>query len=141
MKRIATLLGIILITAGSIGEAVAQQSSSSPSTTQPSVLVGSSSLVGSTVRNSEGRDVGKVSQLMIEPSEGRISSVIVSTGGTLGVGSNTISVPWNAVKIGQDQGKVIVTANQTLEPAPKVERPRETQPAATSSEQPQPNKQ
>ena len=55
---------------------------------------------------------------MIDPNDGRITSVIIATGGTLGMGSNTISVPWSSVKIGQDRGKVIVTASQTLETAP-----------------------
>jgi sporulation protein YlmC with PRC-barrel domain len=82
------------------------------------VLVGSDSLVGSAVRDTDGRDIGKVNRLMIDPYDGRITSVIIATGGTLGMGSNTISVPWSSVKIGQDRGKLIVTASQTLEPTP-----------------------
>ena len=70
------------------------------------------------MRDGEGRDIGKVDRLMIDPSDGRISSIIVATGGTLGVGSHMISVPWSSVKVGQDRGKVIVTASQMLESAP-----------------------
>jgi sporulation protein YlmC with PRC-barrel domain len=88
------------------------------------ILVGSDSLVGGTVRDNEGRDIGKVSRLMIDPNDGRITSIIIATGGTLGVGSNTISVPWSSVKIGQDRGKLIVTASQTLDSAPVARAPR-----------------
>jgi len=117
MNRIATLLGVsLLMSALPIASAVAQQPATP--TSPQAILVGSDSLVGGTVRDNEGRDIGKVSRLMIDPSDGRITSIIIATGGTLGVGSNTISVPWSSVKIGQDRGKVIVTASQTLESAP-----------------------
>jgi len=121
MTRIATLLGVSLMTALPLTSAMAQQPSSPPTAApqgQQAVLVGSDSLVGSTVRDGEGRDIGKVDRLMIDPNDGRISSIIVATGGTLGVGSNMISVPWSSVKVGQDRGKVIVTASQMLESAP-----------------------
>ena len=117
MNRIATLLGVsLLMTALPIASAVAQQPATP--TSPQAILVGSDSLVGGTVRDNEGRDIGKVSRLMIDPNDGRITSIIIATGGTLGVGSNTISVPWSSVKIGQDRGKLIVTASQTLESAP-----------------------
>ena len=117
MNRIATLLGVsLLMTALPIASAVAQQPATP--TSPQAILVGSDSLVGGTVRDNEGRDIGKVSRLMIDPNDGRITSIIIATGGTLGVGSNTISVPWSSVKIGQDRGKVIVTASQTLDSAP-----------------------
>src|SRR5580765_2499685 len=115
MNWIATLLGVSLMMSALTASAVAQQ----PTPTSPqAILVGSDSLVGGTVRDSEGRDIGKVSRLMIDPNDGRVTSVIIATGGTLGVGSNTISVPWSSVKIGQDRGKLVVTASQTLEPTP-----------------------
>ena len=117
MKWIAGLLGISLLTALPIGGAFAQQAAGAPAASQ-AVLVGSDSLVGSAVRDTDGRDIGKVSRLMIDPGDGRITSLIIATGGTMGMGSNTISVPWTSVKVGQDRGKVIVTASQTLETAP-----------------------
>jgi sporulation protein YlmC with PRC-barrel domain len=117
MNRIATLLGVsLLMTALPIASAVAQQPATP--TSPQAILVGSDSLVGGAVRDNEGRDIGKVSRLMIDPNDGRITSIVIATGGTLGVGSNTISIPWSSVKIGQDRGKVIVTASQTLESAP-----------------------
>ncbi len=118
MNWIATLLGVsLMMTALPTASAVAQQPSAT-STAPQTILVGSDSLVGGTVRDNEGRDIGKVSRLMIDPNDGRITSIIIATGGTLGVGSNTISVPWSSVKIGQDRGKLIVTASQTLDSAP-----------------------
>jgi len=115
MKRIGTVLAISLMAALPVSGALGQQPAGTDSQT---VLVGSDSLVGSAVRDTDGRDIGKVSRLMIDPNDGRITSIIIATGGTLGMGSNTISVPWSSVKVGQDRGKLIVTASQTLEPTP-----------------------
>jgi len=136
MKRIATLIGIALMTAAPTTGLLAQQSApASPAAlAQPSLLVGSDSLVGSTVRNSDGRDIGKVNRLMIDPSDGRVTTVVIATGGTLGMGSNTISLPWSSVKIGQDNGKVIITASQTLEPAPKADRSKDTAPPSSGTD-------
>jgi hypothetical protein len=40
-------------------------------------------------------------------------------GGTLGVGGKSVSMPWESVKVGQDNGKIIVSAEQQmLEQAP-----------------------
>jgi sporulation protein YlmC with PRC-barrel domain len=105
-----------MMTALPTASAVAQQPATA--TSAQAILVGSDSLVGGTVRDNEGRDIGKVTRLMIDPNDGRITSIIIATGGTLGVGSNTISVPWSSVKIGQDRGKLIVTASQTLDSTP-----------------------
>ena len=129
MTRIATLLGVSLMTALPLTSAMAQQPSPAAAPQgQQAVLVGSDSLVGSAVRDGEGREIGKVNRLMIDPSDGRISSVIVATGGTLGVGSNMISVPWSSVKVGQERGKVIVTTGQMLESAPsRASAPAEQQ--------------
>ena len=123
MKRIATLIALPLTAALAIGPAVAQQTppAPAPAASAQAILVGSDSLVGSAVRDASGRDIGKVSRLMIDPADGRIASLVVSTGGTMGVGGNTLSVPWNSVKVGQDRGKVIVTASQMLDAAPKAE--------------------
>jgi len=125
MKHIARLIGIASMISVPFTSALAQQPA------QTAVLVGSDSLVGSTVRNAEGHDIGKVSRLMIDPADGKVATIIINTGGTLGVGSNTISVPWTSVKIGQDSGKVIVIASQTLDNAPKPER---TPPPASATD-------
>ncbi|HEV8440531.1 MAG TPA: PRC-barrel domain-containing protein [Methylomirabilota bacterium] len=136
MKAIAILLAITALTTLPVGVAMSQQqapmsqqqapAAGQPAATQGSaqqqVLVGSDSLVGSTVRNSEGRDVGKVSRLMVDPSDGRVVSVVIATGGSFGLNSSTIAIPWSSVKVGQDAGRVVVTTSQGLESAPKAER-------------------
>jgi sporulation protein YlmC with PRC-barrel domain len=101
------------------------QSSSSPAPSSPpgqsaqsGVLVDTSSIIGATVR-AQGKDVGKVERLMLDPKDGRVRTVVVQQGGTLGMGGKSVSMPWESVKVGQDGGKIVVTAEQQmLEQAP-----------------------
>ena len=101
------------------------QSSAAPAPSSPSgqsaqsgVLVDTSSIIGATVR-AQGKDVGKVERLMLDPKDGRVRTVVVQQGGTLGMGGKSVSMPWESVKVGQDGGKIVVTAEQQmLEQAP-----------------------
>lgn len=73
-----------------------------------------SALLGSAVRNAEGRDIGKVSRLMIDPRDGRVTTLVMGIGGTLGIGEKHMAVPFHAVKIGQDRQRLVVTIDQRL---------------------------
>ncbi|MBL9169454.1 MAG: PRC-barrel domain-containing protein [Verrucomicrobiales bacterium] len=55
-----------------------------------------SELIGKAVSNAEGKSLGKVDDIAIDLESGRVSLVIVSTGGVLGVGSKDIAVPPSA---------------------------------------------
>lgn len=115
LKRIVTLaVATIALTTGVAGA----QSSQSPQPAQTpagsAVQVDASSIIGSTVRGTDGKDIGKVSRLMVDPREGRIKSVVISVGGVLGVGGRSVSVPWESVKVGQDNQRMVVTVEQQL---------------------------
>ena len=105
------------------GTSSSDQSSQSPaqsssSSAQTGVLVDANSIIGATVRV-QGKDVGKVERLMVDPKDGRVRTVVVQQGGTLGMGGKSVSMPWESVKVGQDGDKIVVTAEQQmLEQAP-----------------------
>lgn len=113
--------GLALLVAGPVAAqqptgGPAQPSGTPAATTgtqgQPQVQVDAGSIIGSTVRGSDGRDVGKVDRLMVDPKDGRISTVVISMGGTLGMGGRNVSVPWQSVRLGQDQGRLVVMVDQ-----------------------------
>lgn len=52
-----------------------------------------SDLIGKSVTNNEGKTLGKVDDIAIDLESGRVSLVILSSGGFLGVGSKDIAVP------------------------------------------------
>jgi len=129
MKSWQALVIAASVVGVSLTPAVAQQTSpgaspsatgpSSPSASQPGVQIEATSLIGSTVRSQDGKDIGKVYQLLIDPKDGRVTSVVLSMGGTLGIGEKRVTVPWDAVKVGRDDTQVVVTTDQRiLEPAP-----------------------
>ena len=130
MKKFVT--AVALLTGMALASAAAAQSSGSqpPSGTGSSdasssaspapgpsaptgVLVDANAIVGATVR-AQGQDVGKVERLMLDPKDGRVRTVVVQQGGTLGMGGKSISMPWESVKVAQDGGRIIVTAEQQI---------------------------
>jgi len=146
MKTLATI--VLALTLTGVGTVRAQQPVAPPPTDQPSpstpsaspstppapasaapapagaptggqVLIDAGSLIGSVVRTPDGKDIGKVSALMIDPRDGRVASTVITVGGVLGVGGSTVSVPWSALHIGRDRHRFVVTMDQkTLEQAP-----------------------
>lgn len=108
----------------SSGPAAPSGSSSQPSpsgsSAQSGVLLDANSIIGATVR-AQGKDIGKVERLMVDPKDGRVRTVVIQQGGTLGVGGKSVSMPWESVKVAQDNGNIVVTAEQqVLEQAPSA---------------------
>jgi sporulation protein YlmC with PRC-barrel domain len=96
--------------------------------------VEASKLMGMKVR-SAGKDVGEINQLVVDPSSGKISHVIVGKGGVLGVGEQRLAVAWDDVKIQQDPQNrdrwVAMVEQADLDKAPRYETRRNGSPAAS----------
>lgn len=99
-------------------------------------LVEARTLVGSPVRSSEGKEMGKIKQLLINPESGEIAYAVVAHGGILGFGEELIAIPWDDVKVVRDKETVVLTVDsEVLRKAARVEegkdiemKGRETQP-------------
>lgn len=151
MKKFVTAVALVAGMALATG-AAAQSSGSSPQpspsdtstgassapgqsaqSTQTGVLVDANAIIGATVR-AQGKDIGKVERLMVDPKDGRVRTVVVQQGGMLGVGGKSVSMPWESVKVGQDGGRIVVTAEQQmLEQAPPAASPRTDSKSESSS--------
>jgi len=68
----------------------AQEKNASSSEVRKSEGWRASDIIGSNVQNASGEDVGEIKDLLIDPTTGKISTVIISTGGFLGV-ADTLS--------------------------------------------------
>lgn len=86
-------------TPGSTSPAASSQASHISRPTIQGVLLSTDSLLGSNVRNPEGKEIGQMKQLMVDPSTGRVMYAIVAMGGFLGMGEKAVVVPWNAVLV------------------------------------------
>ena len=89
---------------------------------QRAILVEAITLLGSPVRDTEGTDVGKIEQLLINPDDGQIAYAVVAVGGTLGFSETSIAIPWDAVKVARDKEAVVLTVKRkVLEKAPRAQ--------------------
>jgi sporulation protein YlmC with PRC-barrel domain len=86
-------------------------------------LAESKHFVGMRVKNDQGKDIGEVDNLLIDPQSGKISHVVVGYGGLAGVGEKKVVVPWSDLKVASDGKKPMATIDQAkLDSAPRWER-------------------
>ncbi|WP_322102721.1 PRC-barrel domain-containing protein [Paraburkholderia sp. J41] len=78
----------------------------------PSVMA-ASTLEGDRVFSSDGEEVGKVKDIMLDVQDGRIAYVVMSSGGFLGIGDKFLAVPWNALTL--DAGRKCFVVDLTSE--------------------------
>lgn len=87
-----------------------------------------SKIIGASVKNTQGENLGKIDELVIDPHDARIKAAVVSVGGVLGIGAKSVAVPWDKVTMGSgtDRDAVVVAMGRDeLESAPgwqKTER-------------------
>ncbi len=68
-------------------------------------------LIGEDVQNSKGDSLGKISNLIITP-DGKVSNVVVESGGIAGVGADKYVVPFNRVQLSKQQNVAILDVQQ-----------------------------
>src|SRR5438067_595309 len=82
-------------------------------------------MIGKTVRNSAGESLGKIEDLVIDPTTGGVAFGILSFGGLLGMGDKLVAVPWRALNGGSNGDDVMLDVDKNvLERAPSFDRTR-----------------
>jgi sporulation protein YlmC with PRC-barrel domain len=77
------------------------------------------------VVNKEDKDMGQVQNFVVDMQTGRIAFVIVSFGGSLGMGDKWFAMPWDALKWHRDTKKFILDMPvETLKKAPGLDKGR-----------------
>src|SRR5258707_15016238 len=61
-----------------------------------------STLEDTKVITSDGEDVGKISEIMLDVRGGRIAYAVLASGGFLGIGDTLHAIPWNALTLDTD---------------------------------------
>jgi sporulation protein YlmC with PRC-barrel domain len=81
-------------------------------------LTRTSDVVGLAVKDSAGKDAGKIEDLLVD-SRGHVAYAVVSFGGLLGVGDKLYAVPWDAVMVDRESKTAYLDVDKrTLERAP-----------------------
>ena len=66
--------------------------------THPNVL-STTAILGDSVVNRAGENLGKIEELMLDLEKGRVAYAIISFGGFLGMGEKLFAVPFEALKL------------------------------------------
>lgn len=90
-------------------------------------------IIEAPVRDADGRALGSVLRVWIDPADGRVQSLVVASGGVDGQPITRRVVPWKAVKIGwTDRRLHLVVDRRALDRAPEAtEVDMEEMPAAS----------
>ncbi len=81
----------------------------------------SSTIVGMSVKNPDGTNVGKIQELVIG-EDGTVKYAILAHGGLLGIGDKLVPIPWKALKRSDDNKFLIVNITKdTLAKAPNFD--------------------
>jgi len=79
-----------------------------------------SSIIGSNVKNPQGKDFGKIKDLVVSPDENRVAYAVLSSGGVLGLGEKLFAVPLSALKRAAEVNTFILELDQErLQTAPE----------------------
>ena len=95
------------------GSSATQQLSSAMSGQAGQGQLLSSHLLKQKVQDQQGKDIGHISELIVDPSSGRITHAVVSHGqGFMGIGNKEVLLPWSQLRASQSGGDYKFTAEE-----------------------------
>ena len=87
------------------------------------VTLSSSTITGDQVVNPKGEDLGKIEDVMLDVSAGRVAYAVLSFGGFLGMGDKLFALPWDSLKLDADNHRFILNLpKERLESAPGFDK-------------------
>ena len=81
--------------------------------------VKASSIIGTSVTNPKGDNLGEIKEVVIAPRTGRVAYVVVTFGGFLGMGEKLFAIPFSAFNYDVDKNEyVLQVAKERMRDAP-----------------------
>ena len=65
-----------------------------------------SDLIGMNVQGTDGKKLGNIKDLVIDPDEGGVEYAVLEFGGFAGIGDKYFAVPWEALRLDQTNKKL-----------------------------------
>src|SRR5690348_5094968 len=100
MKTWIPLVALLALFTGSFG-------TPSYAARDKSGVLKASDLIGKKVEDTEGKKLGDIKDLVIDPMEGDIEYVVLDFGGFLGIGDKYFAVPWDALRPSDDRKALV----------------------------------
>ena len=86
-------------------------------------VLSASTLTGDNVVNSAGDDLGKIDEIMIDTTTGRVAYAVLSFGGFLGMGDKLFAIPWDQLSLDEDNKRFLLNIDRAkLEEAPGFDK-------------------
>ena len=86
-------------------------------------LMGAETLIGNSVANRLGENLGDIKEIMLDMRSGNVSYAVLEFGGFLGMGTKLFAVPWSALTLDTVEKRFVLDANkELLENAPGFEK-------------------
>jgi sporulation protein YlmC with PRC-barrel domain len=80
-------------------------------------------LLGMKVQGTDGKSLGSIRDLVIDPEEGDIDYAVLDFGGFAGIGDKYFAVPWEALKLDQANKKITLeVSKKDLKQAPGFDK-------------------
>jgi sporulation protein YlmC with PRC-barrel domain len=148
MKRFSVALSVfsavaLLLTTGALAQMSPPEPvprAAAPATPAPKVTLQTmpewygSKLIGMDVKNPQGQALGEIDDLVLDSKDAKLKSVVISTGGMLGIGAKKVEVPWDQLKPASDeQAFIVAMTKEELQQAPGWQRATEKVSPATPS--------
>jgi len=86
-------------------------------------VMAASTLDSDRVLSSDGEEVGKIKEIMLDVQSGRVAYVVMSSGGFLGIGDKLLAIPWNALML--DTGRkcfLLSVSSERVKEAPGFDK-------------------
>jgi sporulation protein YlmC with PRC-barrel domain len=85
--------------------------------------LGATTLIHDKVVNLNGEHVGRIEELMIDVTTGRVAYAVLSFGGFLGLGSKLFALPWSAITVDEPHKRFVCNVTkQALEQMPGFDK-------------------
>jgi sporulation protein YlmC with PRC-barrel domain len=112
-RKKSSMLGLVMafaLAGGGLSFALNEQSGTTGGQAGSSqdLLLNANTLIGNTVQDKAGKELGTVKDLLIDQSTGQISYIILAYGGMLGVGEENYSIPWQDVTLTKKDDELVM---------------------------------
>lgn len=75
------------------------------------------------VQGTDGKSLGSIRDLVIDPEDGDIDSAVLDFGGFAGIGDKYFAVPWEAFQVDQSKKKIVLdVSKKDLKQAPGFDK-------------------
>jgi sporulation protein YlmC with PRC-barrel domain len=109
---VAALVGVLIIAIGAPVDA-----------RDRSGVLKASDIIGKKVEGVDGKNLGSIRDLVIDPEDGDIQYAVLDFGGFAGIGDKYFAVPWQALQLDQDKKRLALDLHKKdLKDAPGFDK-------------------